>query len=54
MLSNFYDIMVAIIGVPTNDTEHTLIYFVSVLLGVSIILFVYKLFSIASGLLKTR
>lgn len=53
-LGNFYAIMEGIIGAPQNDVESTILYFMSALLGISIILIVFKMFDIASGLIKPK
>lgn len=53
-LTNFYDIMVEIIGVPSTDYEQFLIYTVSVGLGMFIILFVFQLFMLIASTLSIR
>lgn len=53
-LGNFYDIMVDIIGIPSNDYEQFLVYTCCVGLGIFIILFVFQLFMIISNMLKIR
>lgn len=53
-LGNFYEIMVDIIGIPSNDYEQFLIYTCCVGLGIFIILFVFQLFMIISNMLKIR
>lgn len=44
MLYNFYDIIENIIGVPSNQAEHFLIYLSAVFLGNYIIMFVFDMF----------
>lgn len=53
-LGDFVGIMGAIIGTPTNDIESTILYFISALLGASIIYLVLFLFGIAGQLLVPR
>ena len=53
-LGNFYEIMEAIIGTPTNDVQSTILYLMSAFLGMAIILFVFKLFEIASTVIRPR
>lgn len=51
-LSNFYEIMVEIIGSPANDYEQFLVYTVSTILGLFIILFVFQLFMLVISIFK--
>jgi hypothetical protein len=53
-LTNFYDIMVAIIGTPTNDYESFILYTISAILGMFIILFVFQLFMLITNIFKPR
>ena len=53
-LSDFYSIMVEIIGAPINDYERFLVYTMSAMLGMFIILFVFQLFMIIGNLAKIR
>lgn len=53
-LSDFYSIMIEIVGVPTNDYEQFIIYTLSCILGMFIILFVFQLFMMVANLAKIR
>ena len=53
-LSDFYSIMVEIVGAPINDYERFIIYTLSCILGMFIILFVFQLFMIIGNLAKIR
>lgn len=53
-LTNFYDIMEAIIGIATNDYERMLLYTISSILGMFIILFVFQLFMLITNIFKPR
>lgn len=51
-LTNFYDIMEAIIGVATNDYESFVLYTISAIFGTFIILFVFQLFILIINIFK--
>lgn len=51
---DFETIMVDIIGAPTNDVESTIIYVISALLGTSLIIMVFYLFSLAGRILTPK
>lgn len=51
---DFYTIMVNIIGAPSTDFESAILYILSAVLGLSLILFVFKLFSIVPNMFKPR
>ena len=53
-LTNFYDIMEAIVGIATNDYERMLLYTISAVLGMFIILFVFQLFMLITNIFKPR
>jgi len=51
---DFQAIMINIIGTPTNDVEYTIVYVISALLGTSLIIMVFYLFSLVGGLIRPR
>ena len=53
-LANFYEIMEAIIGTPTNDYQIFLVFTMSAILGMFIILFVFQLFLMVANLMRIR
>lgn len=53
-LANFNEIMINIIGAPTNDYEQFVIFTLSALLGMTIILFVFYLFYLVITLFKPK
>lgn len=53
-LGDFYAIMEAIIGTPTNDIQATILYFLSAVLAMSLIFMVFYLFGLAGKMLTPR
>lgn len=53
-LGNFYEIMINIIGIPTNDYEQFVIFTLSAILGMTIILFVFYLFYLTVNLFRPK
>ena len=51
---DFYTIMVSIVGAPSTDFECAILYLLSACLGLSLILFVYKLFSIVPNMFTPK
>ena len=54
MAWDFKIIMIEIIGAPSSDFESAILYILSAVLGLSLILMVFKLFSIAGTFFKPR
>lgn len=54
MAWDFYTIMVSIVGVPDSQFESAILYILSATLGLSLILFVFRLFDIATSILKPK
>lgn len=54
MTWDFKTIMINIIGAPNSDFESAIIYILSAVLGLSLILMVFKLFSISTAFFKPR
>jgi len=53
-LGNFYDIMVGIVGVPVNDIESTILYFIAAIVGTSFIFLGMYLFLMSASLFLPR
>lgn len=47
-LGNFQEIVIAIVGAPSNDTESFLIYLVSVCLGVYMLILIFEMFRLVN------
>ena len=53
-LGNFYEIMEGIVGSPVNDVQSFALYFLSSVLGMFIIFFVFELFRMVGNISQKR
>jgi len=53
-LANFQDILIEIIGTPTNDSEGFLIYLLSCMIGVAVLTIPFYFINLLSKIIKIK